>query len=97
MPRAGCESVAGLPDSVGQLSNLRVLDLTGCASLRQLPDTVGALQRLTSLLMAQCSSLMALPETLGSLAALATLNAGTHRCAACTLPCAPPNRLQLHA
>ena len=76
VPCAGCESLAALPKSVGQLSNLRELDLTGCCSLRRMPDTIGALQHLTNLQMPQCTSLRALHEGVASLASLATLNAG---------------------
>ena len=89
VPCAGCDSIATLPDSVGQLRNLRDLDLTGCFGLQQLPETVGALQRLTNLQMPQCTSLRGLPESVGLLTSLATLNAGDHPFAVRTLstPC----------
>jgi Leucine-rich repeat (LRR) protein len=62
-----------VPDALGDLTNLRVLDL-GCSYYETLPATVGQLTRLQSLPVRACVRLRTLPITLGLLSSLLSLN-----------------------
>lgn len=78
-PDSGLER---LPDDIGCLSKLDILNLKGCR-LTQLPDSIGDLGCLRSLgLRSNC--LTSLPATFGKLRALRALGAGENRLA--TLP-----------
>ena len=82
---AGCTALQSLPHSVGDLTNLRELDLTACQSLPSLPPTIGGLCSLTNLQLPRCSALKELPDGLTALRKLRTLNAGERG-----RPCPPP-------
>lgn len=68
----GCWNLRSLPETIGQLTNLRVLDLTYCPNLKTLPNSVGKLAGLVILDLSFCSSLEALPE-LGFMVELTSL------------------------
>jgi hypothetical protein len=68
----GCWELRSLPEPIGQLTNLRVLDLTYCPNLKTLPNSVGKLAGLVILDLSLCSSLKALPE-LGLMVELTSL------------------------
>ncbi|WIA13686.1 hypothetical protein OEZ85_007246 [Tetradesmus obliquus] len=74
--RLSCENLEELPaaDSLGQLSDLRSLEISECRSLQELPASIGSLSRLTSLTICECDELKELPESLGDLAALQELS-----------------------
>ncbi|WIA33835.1 hypothetical protein OEZ86_006943 [Tetradesmus obliquus] len=74
--RLSCENLEELPaaDSLGQLSDLRSLEISECRSLQELPASIGSLSRLTSLTICECDELEELPESLGDLAALQELS-----------------------
>ncbi|XP_002964530.2 plant intracellular Ras-group-related LRR protein 4 [Selaginella moellendorffii] len=61
-----------LDDSISQLSNLRVLELSGNRIVK-LPDSIGELSQLTVLDL-QSNQLTALPDTIGRLTSLKQLN-----------------------
>jgi len=47
-----CDSVEELPDEIGELKELRLLDLTGCQNLRRIPvNLIGRLKKLEELLI----------------------------------------------
>ncbi|CAN1767778.1 Disease resistance-like protein DSC1 [Linum perenne] len=53
--------ITSLPDSINQLVNLRILNLSFCESLRSLPNTIGELAILSILFMRGCSVIESLP------------------------------------
>ncbi|CAN1130922.1 Disease resistance-like protein DSC1 [Linum perenne] len=53
--------IMSLPDSINQLVNLRILNLSFCESLRSLPNTIGELAMLSILFMRGCSVIESLP------------------------------------
>jgi hypothetical protein len=47
-----CDSIEELPDEIGELKELRLLDLTGCRFLRRIPvNLIGRLKKLEELLI----------------------------------------------
>jgi len=51
-----CFSIEELPDEIGELKELRLLDLTGCQRLRRIPvNLIGRLKKLEELLIGQYS------------------------------------------
>jgi hypothetical protein len=46
-----------LPDSIGQLQRLELLDMVLCRHLRALPDSIGQLAALKELYLSRCSDL----------------------------------------
>ncbi|HEY4383811.1 MAG TPA: leucine-rich repeat domain-containing protein, partial [Ktedonobacteraceae bacterium] len=69
--------LASLPDSLGQLSNLQVLDVTGNL-LTSLPASIGNLHKLKKLYL-DANLLTSLPETLGNLWHLEELHVDENR------------------
>jgi len=61
-----------LPNSVGNLKSLILLDLDGCKLLDELPKSIGELKSLQSLFLSE-SRLKKLPESIGNLQSLQTL------------------------
>jgi len=59
--------VEALPESIGNLKNLRELFISYCYSLTSLPDSIGDLFSLESLTIVYCNSIASLPETIGNL------------------------------
>ncbi|CAK7338487.1 unnamed protein product [Dovyalis caffra] len=48
----GCSSIEELPEEIGELENLRLLDLTDCMNLRRIPvNLIGRLKKLEELLI----------------------------------------------
>jgi hypothetical protein len=68
----GCD-LSALPDALGSLTNLKVLDVSG-NGLKAVPATVGALAALDTLSL-NGNELAALPASIGSLASLTCLDA----------------------
>ncbi|XP_052304423.1 uncharacterized protein LOC18096055 isoform X6 [Populus trichocarpa] len=51
-----CLSIEELPDEIGDLKELRLLDVTGCRRLRRIPvNLIGRLKKLEELLIGDCS------------------------------------------
>ncbi|KAH0660648.1 hypothetical protein KY289_029396 [Solanum tuberosum] len=65
-----------LPSSIGQLSNIRLLDLRSCENLVRLPASVCEMRKLKILILKGCSRLAIFPENLGDLNQLEELYAG---------------------
>jgi hypothetical protein len=63
-----------LPQELGNLVNIRWLNLSGCSSLTGLPDTTTNLRRLKFLDLTKCINLELLPNSLGKLQHLEILN-----------------------
>ena len=68
------QKVFSLPESIGTLDGLQILNLSECPQLLELPDTIGGLKALTSLDLSGCESLTALPNAIGELGALTELH-----------------------
>ncbi|KAL3612622.1 hypothetical protein D5086_003642 [Populus alba] len=48
----GCDSIEELPGEMGELKELRLLDVTGCRNLGRIPvNLIGSLKRLEELLI----------------------------------------------
>lgn len=62
-----------LPDSLGQLLVLQVLNLSDCTLLSSLPEKLGQLKALEELHVSGCSSLKSLPDSIGQSQALRLL------------------------
>ncbi len=69
-------SMKTLPDSIGDLSNLRELSLDYAESLRELPKTIGELKKLEKLGLAYTPALKSLPKSIGALGKLQELSCG---------------------
>ncbi|MBD3352480.1 MAG: TIR domain-containing protein [Candidatus Lokiarchaeota archaeon] len=67
------KEIESLPDSIGNLTNLKLLDLCN-STLRELPDSIGNLRQLKTLYLCVCRRLRALPESIGNLSNLKTLD-----------------------
>ncbi|KAG0563674.1 hypothetical protein KC19_8G050100 [Ceratodon purpureus] len=68
-----CTSIITLPDSIGRLSRLQLLDLDGCRNLQKLPSTIGQLTHLKKLRLQRCESLESLPDSIPALPLLQEL------------------------
>ncbi|KAG0563685.1 hypothetical protein KC19_8G051300 [Ceratodon purpureus] len=68
-----CTSLITLPDSIGQLSRLQLLDLDGCRNLQKLPSTIGQLTQLEKIRLQGCESLESLPDSIPTLPRLQEL------------------------
>ena len=79
-----------LPESIGTLDGLQVLNLSECPKLLELPHTIGGLKALTELNLRGCASLTKLPATIGELGALKELD--LERCTSCLLYTSPSPR-----
>ena len=66
-------NITELPDCIGLLDHLKVLDLSNCRSLRSLPNVLHHFIGLRYLNLENCSSLTALPPTVMGLNRSATL------------------------
>lgn len=66
-------SLKVLPKSIGNLRNLRILDLSG-NQLKNLPDSIGNLKKLKELNLSGNRLLKTLPESIGNLEDLEVLN-----------------------
>jgi len=68
------QGIRFLPDTIVQLSNLKVLRLSQCEKLQYLPHDIGRLGKLETLNVFGCTSLTKLPDSINSLSSLETLN-----------------------
>ena len=66
--------VRSLPDALGNLKNLEVLDVRTLGYIHTLPETIGNLSSLTRLDITRCKRLLNLPYSIGNLAALKVLS-----------------------
>jgi Leucine-rich repeat (LRR) protein len=53
----GCENIKELPQTIGNISPLSILDLFYCKSIESLPTTIGDLKHLMELLLARFGNL----------------------------------------
>ncbi|KAL0699168.1 hypothetical protein Bca4012_055290 [Brassica carinata] len=70
----GCSNLQNLSSSIGNLTNLKYLDLIECSSLVELPSSIGNLTNLENLSIWNCSSLTELPSSIGNLHNLKNLD-----------------------
>jgi hypothetical protein len=78
-----CSSVEELPDEIGELKELRLLDVTGCENLRRIPvNLIGRLKKLEELLIGDTSfngwDVVGCDSTEGMNASLTELNSLSH-------------------
>jgi len=70
-----CQGLRTLPPTLlGNLKNLKNLNLKSCTHLKELPTSIGKLQKLEILNLANCANLKQLPKSIGKLEMLVTLN-----------------------
>ena len=62
---SGNKILTKLPDTIGNLAQLQLLNLDKCKALESLPDSIGQLKSLRSLLMRECKLVTALPDSIG--------------------------------
>lgn len=92
-----CQSIMqSLPDSVGELSRLQVINLSGCAALESLPESIGNLDSLTELDLCGCTALSHLPETLGRCLSLAWMDLNRCRSLQVTILFCSMHYLEFH-
>jgi len=53
----GCENLKELPQTIGSISSLSMLDLSNCKSIESLPTTILDLKHLEELLLQGCENL----------------------------------------
>ena len=68
--------LTALPEAIGKLTSLEVLDLSDWKALRALPPAIGGLASLRSLLLNGCGEIAELPSEIGDLAHLEILDLG---------------------
>jgi len=78
-----CLFIEELPDEIGELKELRLLDVTGCQRLRRIPvNLIGRLKKLEELLIGDCSfdgwDVVGCDSTGGMNASLTELNSLSH-------------------
>ncbi|KAI5605895.1 hypothetical protein BDE02_01G383800 [Populus trichocarpa] len=78
-----CDSIEELPDEIGELKELRLLDLTSCENLRRIPvNLIGRLKKLEELLIGDFSfkgwDVVGCDSTEGMNASLTELNSLSH-------------------
>ncbi|KAB8085255.1 hypothetical protein EE612_008028 [Oryza sativa] len=69
----GISLIEYIPDSIGNLQNLVVMDLSACHNLEKLSDSIGSLRKLQFLDVSECYLLDEMPEGIGSLEELQVL------------------------
>ncbi|KAJ4975544.1 hypothetical protein NE237_000650 [Protea cynaroides] len=69
-----CSSLKMLDESIGYLSQLKLLILISCTSLEKLPDNLGLLEKLEVLNAMECFELMELPRSMGKMKCLHSIN-----------------------
>merc|ERR1711909_192668 len=65
--------IRSLPDSIGQLANLKTLTMADLPLFESLPDSIGELAKLETLTMTDIPVIKSLPDSIGQLASLKTL------------------------
>ena len=70
----GWSQLKNLPDSLGNLKQLTLLDLQGCKELEKLPESIVQLPILSQLILQGCSKLKTLPNDIGQLTLLDSLD-----------------------
>jgi Leucine-rich repeat (LRR) protein len=69
----GCENLKELPQTIGSISSLLILDLSGCKSIESLP-TIVDLKHLTELKLGGFENLKELPQTIENISSLSILD-----------------------
>uniref|UniRef100_A0A0E0C8U9 Disease resistance R13L4/SHOC-2-like LRR domain-containing protein n=1 Tax=Oryza meridionalis TaxID=40149 RepID=A0A0E0C8U9_9ORYZ len=69
----GISRITALPASIGELSNLMILDLHACHNLERLTESITSLQMLTHLDVSECYLLEGMPRGIGLLTELQVL------------------------
>ncbi|RYF09550.1 MAG: hypothetical protein EOO40_06715 [Deltaproteobacteria bacterium] len=67
-------SLTHLPDAVGGMARLELLNLSNCTSLTELPSSVNGLKGLRHLILGNCPSLQQMPDIIGELTGLESLD-----------------------
>jgi Leucine-rich repeat (LRR) protein len=70
----GCENLKELPQTIGSISSLSILDLPYYKSIELLPKKIGNFKHLTKLKLVGCENLKELPQTIGNISLLSRLD-----------------------
>jgi Leucine-rich repeat (LRR) protein len=70
----GCENLKELPQTIGSISSLSILDLFHCKSIESLPTTIVHLKHLIELKLRGCENLKELPQAIGNICSLSILD-----------------------
>ncbi|CAD5168799.1 unnamed protein product [Musa acuminata subsp. malaccensis] len=73
MSLRGVSRVETLPDSIGKLTKLVVLDLRACHNLEKLPEAIGSAKKLQYLDVSECFRLNKMPKSIANLSDLEVL------------------------
>jgi Leucine-rich repeat (LRR) protein len=63
----GCFALKSLPNSIGQLQSLEMINLCQCVNLATLPDSISNLSKLREIVLDYCTKLKELPMGFGNL------------------------------
>jgi leucine-rich repeat protein SHOC2 len=66
----GCENLKELPQTIGNISSLSILDLSYYKSTKSLPTALGDLKHLTKLCLQGCDNLKELAKTIQNISSL---------------------------
>jgi Leucine-rich repeat (LRR) protein len=69
-----CENLKELPQTIGSISSLSILNLSYCKSIESLRIIIGDLKHLTELLLEQCRNFKELLRTIGNMSSLLILD-----------------------
>jgi Leucine-rich repeat (LRR) protein len=76
----GCENLKELPQTIGNMSSLSILDLSYCKSIESLPITIVDLKHLTKLKLGGCENLREVPQTIRKMSSLSILDLSYYQC-----------------
>jgi len=68
-----CENLKELPQKIGSISSLSILDLSYWKSIESLSTIIGDLKHLSKLLLGGCENLKELLRTIGNISSLSIL------------------------
>ncbi len=68
-----CVELTAVPDSIGNLKHLKLMNIFDCINLPELPSSIGELESLEFLKLTECKALTELPDSVANLKSLKSL------------------------